>query len=126
MTPDRRKQLKKIHQRRKANNSMTAPKEQVQLNPEVKVSFDRQGDTITITTIQTFKGEQAEALVSKMITDIDQYEANIANQAKQRDGVKEFLKKVTTEPAPVIAGAATPAAENTITFPSVDGTAPTA
>ena len=96
---------------------MSEPKKQAQLNPEVNVSFDRKGDTITITTIQTFKGEQAEALVSKMISDIDQYEANIANQAKQRDGVKEFLKKVTTEAAPVIAGA-----DNVIDFPTQNGT----
>ena len=117
MTPARKLQLKKIHARKKQKQLMSEPKKQAQLNPEVNVSFDRKGDTITITTIQTFKGEQAEALVSKMISDIDQYEANIANQAKQRDGVKEFLKKVTTEAAPVIAGA-----DNVIDFPTQNGT----
>lgn len=72
--------------------------QKTQLNPETSVEFKRvDSETIVIATTQTFKGAQAEALVSKMIGDIDQYEQNIKNLEKQRDGVKEFLAKVTSD-----------------------------
>jgi hypothetical protein len=73
----------------------TEPAKRVALNPESKTDFSKTDDGIIITTTQLFRGnEQSQALLTQMITDIDNLENQKKELSNKQDTIRGFLDKI--------------------------------